>query len=249
MWQLAGIRTIGEGDVDSGFCRKDWRGWRHPWQLAGIRTSGKATWVPAFAGKTGGGGGIRGNSRAFGHRGRRRGFRLSPERLEGVAASVATRGHSDIGEGDVGSGFRRKDWRGWRHPWQLAGIRTSGKATWVPAFAGKTGGGGGIRGNSRAFGHRGRRRGFRLSPERRELGSQGLLLLDCYTGGSEDADAKRLSSGDVLSMVNMRRLGVWGRDRRNSGMTHGQVLFSGLMGLQGRAIRGGLATCRRKTAP
>ena len=113
--------------MGSGFRRKDGGGWwRRLRQLAGVRIPGgrgfrlsperrwgvvavsmatgghmdigEGTWVPAFAGKTVGGGGVvYGNWRAYRYR------------------------------EDVGSGFRRKDGGGWwRRLWQLAGVPIPG---------------------------------------------------------------------------------------------------------------------------
>ena len=65
------------GDVGSGFCRKDGLGGGGSlWELAGIRTLGEATWVPAFAAETGGVAVAMG-TRGYTDIGRRRGFRVS----------------------------------------------------------------------------------------------------------------------------------------------------------------------------
>ena len=131
-------------------------------------------------------------TRGHTHTGRRHGFRLSPERRDGVAAFRATRGHTHTG-GGVDSGFRRKDGLGWRHLGRLVGKRTLGGdvdsgfrrkdglgggvsgdswanghwgATWIPAFAGKTGWAAASPA-TRGHTHTGGRRGFRLSLERR----------------------------------------------------------------------------------
>ena len=128
----------------------------------GQMDAGEGTWIPAFAGKTGGGG-LYTNLRANGRRGGR-GFRLSPER-RGVAASTATGGQTDARKGTWIPAFAGKTGGGgvygnWRANGHLG-------ATWIPAFAGKTG----VMmysvpcANLRANGHRGGR-GFRLSPER-----------------------------------------------------------------------------------
>ena len=113
----------------------------------GPTDAGEGTWIPAFAGKTGGGG-VYANWRATDAE---EGTWIPAfAGKTGVAASTLTRGQMDAGEG-----------------------------TWIPAFAGKTGGGG-VYANLRANGRRGGR-GFRLSPERREVAAS------TPTGGQMDA--------------------------------------------------------------
>ena len=100
------------GRVDSGVRRKDGRDAR------GYRHRG-VTWIPAFAGKTEG---MRVDTDTVGLRG----FRRTPERRWGCAGIRTPGGHVD-------SGVRRKDGG-------MSRVYRHGGATWIPAFAGKTGG-------------------------------------------------------------------------------------------------------------
>ena len=214
LWQLAGIRTPGRGrgfrlsperrvgsggtygnswvfghrgrDVDSGFRRKD--GWGAAVSMAtgGHTDAREGTWIPAFAGKTGGERRCLWQLAGIRTPGRGRGFRLSPERRVGSGGVYGNwRAYGRPG-GDVDSGFRRKDGWGVAVSMATGGHTDAGEGTWIPAFAGKTGGEGGVYGNWRAYGRPGgdvdsgfrrkdgvgpsgrRRRGLRLSPERRE---------------------------------------------------------------------------------
>ena len=132
----------------------------------GQMDAGEGTWIPAFAGKTGGGG-LYTNSRANGRRGGdvdsgfrrkdggwRRLHQLAGKRTPGrtwipafagktggggVYGNWRANGHRGLG-GDVDSGFRRKDGG---DDVQCALRQLAGYTdTWIPAFAGKTGGGG-----------------------------------------------------------------------------------------------------------
>ena len=169
------------GDVDSGFCRKDGWGVAGPMGTRGYSAIGEATtWVAAFAGKTGGEWrdlwelvGIRPS-------GRRYGFGLSLERREWWLCLRQLAGLETPGR-DVGCGFRRKDRWGVAVSMATGGHTDAGEGTWIPAFAGKTGGAireaiwvrafagkTGVVAVSMATGgprDTGRGRGFRLLPE------------------------------------------------------------------------------------
>ena len=128
------------------------RGWRRLRQLVGKRTPGR-TWIPGFAGKTGGGG-VYANCRATdteegtwipGFAGM----------TGGMAASTPTCGQTDTGEGTWIPGFAGKTGVAASTP--TCGQTDTGEGTWIPAFAGKTG----VMmysvpcGNWRAYGHLG----------------------------------------------------------------------------------------------
>ena len=136
------------GDVDSGFRRKDGGG--PPGRRRGFRLSperrrggpsGRVTWIPAFAGKTG-----------------------------GVAAYMPTCGQTDAGEGTWIPAFAGR--RSWRH---RGGDVDSG-------FRRKDGGG-----------PSGRGRGFRLSPERRGWAIREGTWIRAFAGKTEGVAALRFS--------------------------------------------------------
>ena len=99
----------------------------------GQTDAGRVTWVPAFAGKTG-----------VGHPGGDvdSGFRRKDGRGGGIYANLRANGRRG---GDVDSGFRRKTelaasgrGRGFRLSPERRGWAV-GEGTWIPAFTGKTG--------------------------------------------------------------------------------------------------------------
>ena len=124
--------------MDSGFRRKDGAGGRPEWRRGSWSGGGEAGVTGGGSRNDGSGGGVDGNSRAYDHReetwvpafaGKTEGGRSDGRwRCRWQLAGKRTPG------GDVGSGFRRKDGR------RAAGVT----------------GGGGVYGNSRAYGHRGR---------------------------------------------------------------------------------------------
>ena len=143
---------------------------------------GEGTWVPAFAGKTVGGGGVvYGNWRAYGYREDVGfGFRRTGGRGGGVYGNWRAYGRRG---GDVGSGFRRKyhgltacggprphkgRGRGF-NGFRRTGGRSGRNAEWRSGGCGASsrarsgshsGRGGGVYGNWRAYGRRGGDVGF-----------------------------------------------------------------------------------------
>ena len=181
-----GYSPIGEGTWIPAFAGKTGGEWRDLWELVGIRPSGKGRGFRLSPERRVGSGGVYGNWRVFGHRGRDvdSGFRRKDG--WGVAVSMGTGGHTDAGEGTWIPAFAGKTGGEWRCLWELAGIRTPGRGRGFRLLPERRVGSGGVYGNWRAYGRRGgdvdsgfrrkdgvgpsgrRRRGLRLSPERRE---------------------------------------------------------------------------------
>ena len=120
-----GYSAIGEGTWIPAFAGKTGGGWRHLWRLVGRWAPGGGRGFRLLPERRVGSGGVYGNWRAWRHR-------------EGTWVP-AFAGKTELGHlgGDVGSGFRWKDgngggvygnWRAWRHR----------EGTWIPPFARKT---------------------------------------------------------------------------------------------------------------
>ena len=174
------------GDVDSGFRRKDGWGVAGPMGTGGHTDAGERTWIPGFAGKTGGEWRDLWELAGIRTPGRGRGFRLLPERRVGSGGVYGNWRAYGAGEGTWIPAFAGKTGGEWRDLWELVGIRPSGKGRGFRLSPERRVGNGGTYGSSWVFGHRGgdvdsgfcrkdgvgpsgrRRRGLRLSLERRE---------------------------------------------------------------------------------
>ena len=150
-----GYSPIGEGTWIPAFAGKTGGEWRDLWELVGIRPSGKGRGFRLSPERRVGSGGVYGNWRVFGHRGRDvdSGFRRKDG--WGVAVSMGTGGHTDAGEGTWIPAFAGKTGGEWRCLWQLAGIRTPGRGRGFRLLPERRVGSGGVYGNWRAYGRRG----------------------------------------------------------------------------------------------